>query len=177
MKVRWTYRCRSPQSSQRFRRTRTWSSAEPPADSPPLSYAGAVAPLGAGRNRPAAVLHCSANYPVKIMPTNTIITLCLLRYSSLVVKAISNYFCSGQSCNQYIMTDDSTVSSTFSGVGGGGIVSMGRDVHSLMLLRHFLCRPQGRPSSKKPWRMVLERLSRPCQFRVFFTVPASYKNL
>ena len=35
---------------------------------------------------------------------------------------------------------------------------MGRDVHSLMLsFQHFLCRPQRRPPSKVPWRMVLER--------------------
>ena len=35
-----------------------------------------------------------------------------------------------------------------------------RDVHSLMLpIQHFFCWPQHRPSSKMPWRMVLERLS------------------
>ena len=38
----------------------------------------------------------------------------------------------------------------------------GRDVHSLMLsIQRFLCRPRRHPSSKMPWRMVLERLSWP----------------
>ena len=44
-----------------------------------------------------------------------------------------------------------------------GLVSnfgMSRNVHSLLLsIQHFLYRPRRRPSSKVPWRMVLQRLS------------------